>query len=285
MFDDQTDGDNPPYGASINYWLGSATEDSVKLTITDASGDVVRTLDGSQDEGINRVWWDLQGEQSTEIKLRTKPLYADWVEFNDERWRAFPGGRISLLSPPGRYTVTLSVDGQEYSQPLMVHKDPNSSGSEADIHAQTAVMEDIMNDANTAADMINRIEWLRRQVLDVQAVLEDQGDAGEIVAAAEELEARLIEVEEGLFQMKVSGTGQDQIRWPTKLMSRLGYLLNTVSIGDFAPTDQEGEVHVVLKERLRRIQSELRAVLESDLAEFNRLLQGRGMTNIISDRD
>ena len=40
--------------------------------------------------------------------------------------------------PPGNYTVKLSAGGTELSQPLMVKKDPNSSGSESDIQAQFA---------------------------------------------------------------------------------------------------------------------------------------------------
>lgn len=36
MFDDQSDGENPPYGASINYWLAEEVEGEVEVEIADA---------------------------------------------------------------------------------------------------------------------------------------------------------------------------------------------------------------------------------------------------------
>ena len=50
---------------------------------------------------------------------------------------------MSILLPPGTYTVKLSAGGAESSQPLVVRKDPNSGGTEADINAQIAMMLDL----------------------------------------------------------------------------------------------------------------------------------------------
>jgi len=97
------------------------------------------------------------------------------------------------------------------------------------------------------------------------------------VEAAEALDQSLIEVEEGLFQMRATGTGQDGVRYPSRLIERLGYLFNTTSIADFRPTDQSGEVHVILKERLALIAAALDAVLDDDLEEFNRMIQSLGL--------
>ena len=115
MTNDPTAGDNPPYGASLNYWLGAAGAD-VELVIADAAGETVRTLEGASEKGINRVWWNLQGEPSTEVKLRTPPLYAPWQEVGDDGERPIVAGRVSILQPPGTYTVTLRVDGEDRGQ-------------------------------------------------------------------------------------------------------------------------------------------------------------------------
>lgn len=283
MFDDQSDGENPPYGASINYWLGDGVEGDVEIRISDANGDEVRTLEGTTTNGINRVWWDLQSELSTEIKLRTTPLFADWVELGPDRWRPFPGGgRASILMPPGTYTVTLSANGEEFTQQLRVLKDPDSEGTMADIMAQHETLLDMMADIEATAEAINQLEWVRRQVLDVQAVLADQEDGETLAESAVELNDALVAVEESLFQMRATGTGQDAVRWPSRLMGRLTYLSGNVAVSDFRPNDQQGQVHLVLKERLERIQQEIEEVLDGELADFNRRLQARGMT-IISD--
>jgi photosystem II stability/assembly factor-like uncharacterized protein len=283
MPNDPSGGENPPYGASINYWLASEPDGDATIRIANASGETVRTLTGTKHAGINRVAWNLRGEPSTQIKLRTTPLYADWVELGEDRWRPAPRGRTSILQPPGTYTVTLAVSGQEYTQSLTVLKDPNSEGTTANIRTQLALVTEIRDDLNVASDMVNRIEWVRRQLYDLKAVLEDQGDADEIVASAEELDGKLIGVEEKLIQMRLTGTGQDGVRWPAKLVGRLGYLAGAVATADFPPADQHGEVHQVLKERLQRVRQELDALLGTDLPAFNRLLQQRNLAPVITD--
>nr|NIM52618.1 sialidase [Gemmatimonadales bacterium]NIN13286.1 sialidase [Gemmatimonadales bacterium]NIQ99747.1 sialidase [Gemmatimonadales bacterium]NIS64244.1 sialidase [Gemmatimonadales bacterium] len=191
-------------------------------------------------------------------------------------------GRMSLLVPPGTYTVTLQVGDQEYTQQLQVLKDPNTEGTEEDIRAQTAMLRDIRGDMNAAADMINRIEWIRRQLYDLKAVLEDQGGAEEIVTAARELDEQLVGVEDNLIQLKLTGTGQDGVRWPAMLVGKLGHLASGVAVGDFPPTDQQREVHQLLKQRLARYQGELDELLRTNVVEFNRVLRERNLAPVIS---
>ena len=288
MFDDQSDGENPPYGASIGYWLSQAADDSVAIEIANAAGEVVRTLKGTASAGVNRVWWDLMNDPIEPVRLRTRPLFADDMSLGDERWRPLPGGPLggpglaTILQPPGDYTVTLKAGGVTVSQGLEVRKDPHSEGTVADIEVQMAALADIRTDIEAAGELINRVEWVRRQLLDTRAVLDDRGDQAELVAAADSLNQRLIEAEQGLFQMRATGTGQDAIRYPVRVIERLGYLFSTVSTGDFRPTDQQGEVHVILKERLLRIEEALNAVLDADLAAFNRRIQALGL-GVISE--
>ncbi|MFQ6045419.1 MAG: sialidase [Gemmatimonadales bacterium] len=282
MFDDPSAGDDPPYGASLNYWLADEPEGEVKIRITDQAGDTIRTLTGTKEAGMNRVWWDLRGEPSTEIKLRTKPLYADWVDLGENRWRSAPRGRISVLVLPGRYTVTLEVGDKQYPRELRVLKDPNTEGTEEDIRAQTAMLLDLRRDMNAAAEMINRVEWVRRQLYDLKAVLEEESGVEEVTDAADELDRKLIAIEENLIQMKLTGTGQDAVRWPAMLGGRLEHLANGVSAGDFPPTDQAREVQAVLEERLARYRTELDAVLETDLAAFNRMRRERDLAPVIT---
>jgi hypothetical protein len=283
MFDDPSFGQNPPYGASINYRLADSTSRDVKIHILDDTGDTVRTLDGMKGAGVNRVWWDLRGEQSTEIKLRTKPLYADWVELGDDRWRPAPQGRFALLVPPGTYTVSLTVGDEHHLQQLRVLKDPNTSGTEAEIMAQTEMVRDLWRDMNDAADAVNKIEWLRRQLYDLQAVVEEQEDGEEVITASQGLHDKLLDVEEKLIQLRQTGTGQDGVRWPAKLVGRISYLAGVVAIGDFAPNESAQEVQVILKQRLTTYLRELEQLLRSDVEAFNRMLRERNMSQLISD--
>ena len=180
------------------------------------------------------------------------------------------------------YTVTLEANGQQYVQQLEVRKDPNSEGTEADIRQQLAMVSELREDMNSAAEMVNSIEWIRRQVYDLKAVLADQDDTDEIISAADELDKKLIGVEENLLQMRTTGTGQDGVRWPAKLVGRLGYLAGIVSTADFPPTDQAREVHEVLRERLARYQNEMDELLRTDVPAFNGMLRDRQLAPVIT---
>ncbi len=190
-----------------------------------------------------------------------------------------------MLVPPGTYTVTLEVAGQSQSQELRVLKDPNSEGTEADILAQTAMFSELRDDYEVVAGMVNRLEWVRRQLYDLNRVLEDRGDAPEILEASTELDERLISAENNLIRLLTTGTGQDGVRWAPKLLGEIRYLAGAVATGDFAPTDQAREVQVILNERVMRYRAEVDELLRTDVAGFNRMLRDRNMPPVISDLD
>src|SRR6266540_742693 len=280
---DPTAGQNPPYGASINYYLKSAPSGDVKIRIEDTKGQTVRTLTGTKTVGINRVNWDLRGEPSKEIRLRTSPAYAPEIRVGPEGWRPAPGaGRISLLLPPGTYTVKLTVDGQEVSQPLVVRKDPHSSGSEADIKAQMETLTDLRKDLESAAEMVNQIEIIRSQLDSIRSLLVSGAASQPIKTAADDLEQKLIEVEDHLIQRKLTGSGQDGVRWPTKLISKINYLAGGLSSSDFGPTTQQREVHAQFKEQLAALRKRLDEVMSKQFRAFNELLRELGIQNIIT---
>jgi hypothetical protein len=143
--DDPTAGTNPPYGAAINYWLKTARTDSgaaaPSISILDAAGKTIRTFRGTGRAGLNRVYWNLRNDSTVVARLRTKPLYNAEFRMDRDSTRSAPGiGRLSVLMAPGSYTVRLTVDGQTFSQPLEVRKDPNSSATDQDIRAANALL-------------------------------------------------------------------------------------------------------------------------------------------------
>ena len=233
--------------------------------------------------GINRIWWDLQNEPSSEIRLRTKPLYAPEVGLGPDRWRPFPGGgRISVLMPPGTYTVRLTAAGRKLTRQLEVRKDPITEGTEADIAAQTDLLFEIRDDLDVVAGMINEIEWIRRQLHDLTDVLEGDDRAADIRAAATDLDKDLMEVEQQLYQLKLTGRG-DGIRWPAQLAAKLTYLAGSVAQADFPPTTQALAVHDQLGEQTGTLRSELDEALRDNIAAFNRMLRERDLGKIIAD--
>jgi len=266
---DATDGRNPHYGADINYYLKSAAANDVNISVLDAGGKAVRSLHGTKDAGINRIWWDLRYDPLPSATLRTSPIYASWMKV-PEKGRPL-GGRMSLLASPGKYTIKLTVDGQDYTQPLLLIKDPHSAGTESDVRAQFAFLETVEQNAKSVDDMIDRAELLRKQV----AGLENT-DSDQLKTAAGGLYKKLTAFEENLYQLRVTG-GQDGMRWPAKLQEKLGHLASELEDADFAPTSQQIAVNRQYTEQIRNLQTQLRQLLVKDVGGFNSLLQQQNL--------
>ncbi|HWP37780.1 MAG TPA: hypothetical protein VNL18_09555 [Gemmatimonadales bacterium] len=281
--DDPVAGQGPPYGASINYWLKSAPEGDVTITIADASGQTVRTLRGTKNVGINRVMWDLRDEPTPEVRLRVSPVYAPYVQIPPEGRPAPMTQRLSILQPPGTYTVKLMVDGREYARQLIVRKDPNSAGTEADIAQQVALLGEIKRNTAETADMLNRIETIRWQLQNTARVAGDAGNR-EAKAAVDSVEQKFIDLEWELHQIMVTGRGQEDIRYPHKLIQKLVYLAGGVATADFPPTTQAREVHAELTQRLAGYRARFDQLVRQDLATLNETLRRRNMPNVISAR-
>jgi photosystem II stability/assembly factor-like uncharacterized protein len=283
MGDDPTAGQNPPYGAMISYYLKSAPSGDVKIRIEDSKGQTVRTINGTKTAGINRVNWDLRAEQSKEIRLRTSAAYAPDVRPGPEGWRNAPdGGRISILLPPGNYTVKLSAGGQDLSQPLVVKKDPNSGGTEADIQAQIAMLMDLRKDLESAADMVNQIETVRAQLETLRGILRGSPDSSQIRTGADDVDKKFLAVEDKLIQRKLTGQGQDDTRWPSMLVRKIVYLAGGLSGSDYGPTTQQKEVKALLESQLSQARTQLNEAVSRDLDAFNKMLRDRNMGNIIA---
>ena len=175
MPDDATEGRNPPYGAADQVLAeGRAAQDDGARH--DEDRDQRRRGQGGADDGgrqggDGRRQPGLVGsaERSTDRRSRCgrSPLHAPEFALGPDGTRKFPtGGPLSVLVPPGTYTVKLVAGGAERTAPLDVRKDPNTVGTEADIAAQTKVLLQIRDNVNVVAKAINdgRVRSVRSSI-------------------------------------------------------------------------------------------------------------------------
>jgi len=185
---------------------------------------------------------------------------------------------LTVLVPPGTYTAKFSVDGQEFSQPLTVLKDPNTGASDEDIQKQTAMLFDLRKDLESAADMVNQIETIRGQLENLKPLLR----SADLKSGADDLDKKLTDIEDNLIQRKFTGQGQDTVRFPPKLISKINYLAGGVSGGDYPPNTQQKEVQVMFESQLSSLRKRLDDVVSGDLANFNRMLREKNIGNVIA---
>jgi hypothetical protein len=96
---------NEPNGLALVYYLKEQPKEKVTITVTDARGKTLRTLEGTTKAGINRMALELGGfnrQQPPEGDFRPRP----------------PGESREI--PPGEYEVTLQVGGRKLTQKARV---------------------------------------------------------------------------------------------------------------------------------------------------------------------
>ncbi len=120
---------NPPFGAYIDYTLAQAPAAPLEITIQDAAGGLVRrftSADPAPAPDLATIAW------APEWVVPPKPPEAGPGQHRfvwDLRYALAPALQgepfaAGVWAPPGRYTVTLTVDGRSFRQPLTIAPDP-----------------------------------------------------------------------------------------------------------------------------------------------------------------
>jgi hypothetical protein len=162
-----------------------------------------------------------------------------------------------------------------------VKKDPHSTGTAADIAEQTKLALTLRDDIDAVVDTINAVEWVRKQLADLAALLEDR-KRDELRKAAQALEAKVVELAGRLYDTNLTGAREDAFRSPMRLYGRLCALASNVSASgaDFRPTDQQAEVRRLLREQAAATRTQWDALLAGELPGFNALLREKGMAGV-----
>jgi photosystem II stability/assembly factor-like uncharacterized protein len=279
-------GTDPPFGASLHYWLSEEMadnmKDSISLIITDLSGDTLRTISTQSEAGFNRLWWDFKDDPSTELVMRTKPKYAEWYALDENRTRKAPVSPVSNLLPPGTYQVHLKAGELLQTQTINVLKDPNSEGTLEDIQLQAALLKKIKNDIDEISKTVNEAERIRRQLLDLQPMLAK--DLQDVHLMLSTVDSTVLEIENKMIQLMRSGRGQDGVRFPGMLLEKFSYLSSAVATADFRPADQHQAVYEELHGRWGNVKEEWRNCMQGPMKELVKMLQDNKIGPLLVSR-
>ncbi|MCP4727521.1 MAG: sialidase [bacterium] len=283
----------------LNYYLKSVPEGRVSISIFDQNGELVNTLRGSKKQGINRIRWNGSYVPPRQVKLRIKPPGNPRVveekrfrtTWEREGWYPFQswgtgGGFSGIRTAPGTYTVKLTVGDREYTRQLTIVKDPKSEGSVSDIREQVRMQLELRDNINTVSDMLNSIETMRRQLVDLKRILRNGGSHADVISAADELDTKIAAIEDKVLQ-KMSREGDSKsFRFPNMLYSQLSVLAGDVAqMADFAPNEQQKEVHALLKGRMTTYLAQYRELVRNEVSVFNDLLRQNNISGIIAIRN
>ncbi|MCA6431161.1 MAG: glycosyl hydrolase, partial [Cytophagales bacterium] len=253
-------GQNPPDGAAISYYLKDKSKDSVEVLVFNDRNELVQKIKGKNQKGIQRVWWNLRLQEHAMPKLRTRPKGKEWVELDDkgERNLFIPDldigpGLTPPMVPVGNYTIVLKAHGKEFRQNLALLKDPNTKSSSENMAKQYTFGAKLYTSTKTALQLIDDMEKMRAQLL----TKKDKKSMA--------LEERIYQLEAVIFDINQTGARWDIFRSGAQVLERLLALgkESQVFSADAPPTDQQGEVYELTLKRLEEVQSQFELIRKS----------------------
>jgi hypothetical protein len=191
---------------------------------------------------------------------------------------------------PGTYQVRLTVGDVTETRMFDVLKDPRLTDvTQADLAAQHQLATAIRDTLQSVYDAIHKLRSVRDQVHSVAKYAEDAGLSAGISTQADTVASKLSDLELELIQAKAE-SGQDVINYPPKLDNQYAYLYGYVAGPNGAPTEGARVRFNDLNDEWTTLQNRLQTILDTDVAQFNQMVQQAGGTQPIlvpatSDRD
>jgi hypothetical protein len=230
-----------------------ATE--VDIEVADASGKVIRKFKAPAKLGVNRASWDLTRDSFK------RPSSGDPAE--DARTRAAGGTEV----PPGTYTITMKLRGQEAKQTVRVLPDPRENFT---AEARQSKYDAILRAGRlqeTAAAAIERIQKTRADIDAVAAKLRKDDPTAEpdpLVKSGTTLKEKLDKLERRLWTPpKTKGIVAETDVW-----SKIGYPLGAMQSSWDAPTAAQLTYLENAEAELRKVLEEFNQVFAEEVARF-----------------
>ena len=280
--------------ALINYSLKSAPKKPVEIEILDTKGDVIRKMTTPGHPGLNRATWDMRYDGMRTIALRTIPP-EDPNIWQEERFKGKDSRPITHwgMSPeqpgpliaPGKYTVRLTVDGQSFEEPLEILIDPHSPGTQQSIEASLKMQLRIRDDVNKVSDMVNQIEWMRKQLTDVETMLAANNQEKQLLDSAKETDKKIQDVEYQLLSKDLAASDDKYYISAYKVYYNLLWLNGEVGsgagdvagAGDYGPTDTSPQLLVGIEKDLAHAEGDYHELMTKVVPAFNQTLASKGI--------
>jgi hypothetical protein len=135
----------------------------------------------------------------------------------------------------------------------------------------------IRTDLEAAADAVHRIEAARTQL----AALESTVGARAVAKAPRDLQQKYIDLEMNFVDLRLTGRGQDGVRFASKLIDKIVNLGDQIGSSDFRPTDQAEDVRKLLHTELGTQLAALDALQSKELTAFNEMLRTKNVPYVI----
>jgi chromosome segregation ATPase len=177
--------------------------------------------------------------------------------------------------------VRLTVNGQTYSAPFEIRKDPRLAATREDLDAQFELLLQIRDKLSQTHAAVLRLRDIRAQVDEWLRRAEGSADRRALQDAAKRLKERLAAIEEELVQPRATGES-DRLNYPGRLNVKLVHLAAVVASADAVPTRQSSAVFQHLSSQIDAQLAELDHVVATDVPTFSDRLRKAAVPAIVA---
>jgi photosystem II stability/assembly factor-like uncharacterized protein/uncharacterized protein YoxC len=229
----------------------------VDFIIEDSQGKAVARLNGTENKGINRAYWNFREQEP-----RTAAA---------GQTRGFRSGGMTVL--PGEYTVKLRYDGQEVSQKFTVKTDPRI---DVDLDVLKANYErgkkaqSLSNTINSAGQQIDETKKAIQTIVTAARTVRSP-QTRDLMKAARGLEAKLNELSETLNPTPPKQGIADR---SAGLRTQVRRAVSSITRAGQEPISQAAEVRYErVKKQAEAFLEKFNNVYQTDVENFKKLLK------------
>ena len=208
----------------------------------------------------------------------------------------------------------MTIDDQSYTQPLTIVKDPKNSASDAALEASFKMQLRIRDDITKTAESVNRIEWMRKQIAVIQAMLRSEGEQrpssnadpetkdqrddekdksnpnAELLKSLKAMNQKMENAEYKFISRAEALSDDKYYSAADKVYLNLIWLNAEVGTGGgdvaggfgYGPTDTSVALLQMLEKDLAAAEGDVQILVDKEVPEFNRTLAERRITPITS---
>jgi seryl-tRNA synthetase len=150
--------------------------------------------------------------------------------------------------------------------------DPRNKGQEAALQKQFALATQVKDQMSQLHQAVNEIRDLRSQIQNLHKRFGDDPRLKPALAAADDLDHKMSEVEQKLIQVNMKGS-EANLAFPNMLNERFDTFSHTIESGDKEPTKPQLEVFQMLSTQLNEQLSKWAQVKQEDVAKVSELVK------------
>ena len=280
-------GDNPPPGAIIDYYLKAAPKDEATLDVLDANGKVVRHLSNKEKkEGEQPPEWPDRVERVKTIPAKEGMNRFAWdLRYNDPI--QIPGAFYSGSGPkgplvlPGDYQLKLTVDGKSQTAPLHVVIDPRNKEAGPALQKQFDLSTKVNARISDLHQAVNEIRDLKAQIKTLHFRFNDDERLKSALAAADDLDKRMSDVERQLIQVDMKGS-EANLAFPSMLNERFDAFSHFIDSGDsYEPTKAQLDVFQTMSKQLDDQLAKWTQIKSTDVTKVSDMIKAANLPGLI----